>query len=243
MRAVNSVLSQSFRGYELIVIDDGSTESLEEVEETVLEAGHTFIKKENGGVASARNLGLRISQGDWIALLDSDDLWHPNKLEVQLQYHKDNPEYLFSQTEERWFRNNKFVNKKKKHRQPVGDAFERSLKLCCISSSSVIVRRELFDQFGLYDERLLVCEDYDFWIHVTSQYEIGLVPEILVDKYGGHSDQLSTSQPAMDRFRLFALLKLLSSSLTESQREQVVNEIIFKSEILYSGARKRGRIG
>lgn len=98
------------------------------------------------------------------------------------------------------------------------------------------------DPDGPYDERMIVCEDYDFWLRVTAALPIGLVPEYLVEKYGGHADQLSQSQIAIDRFRVFALLKLLSSgSLSKSQAVQVTQEIQAKTARLVTGSIKRNR--
>ena len=239
--AVRSVLAQSYQTFELIVVDDGSTLDLSPVEEMVMSRGHYFVRKEHKGVAAARNTGLSLAKGEWIALLDSDDRWLPDKLKAQVCYHLENPQYLLSQTLESWYRNGKRVNKGEAHQQPLGDAFERSLRLVCISSSSVMMHRDLLPSLRPYNEKLPVCEDYDLWIRITCRHELGLVPRVLVEKFGGHGDQLSKSEKAMDRFRVYALLKLLNDNqLSQQQRQLVWKELRYKVNILHQGAAKRG---
>lgn len=236
-RAIRSVLAQSYKDFELIVVDDGSKEDLNEAK---AEQGVNWVYQERLGVAAARNAGIRKAKGDWITLLDSDDCWQPNKLAAQIEFHRDHPELLLSQCQERWHRNGFRVNKKEIHQMACGDAFVSSLKRCCISASSIMLHRDVADNIGYFDEAMAVCEDYDYWIRVTAKYKIGLIDEELVYKYGGHADQLSRSQPAMDRFRLYALLKLLQESdLSETQREQTRQEAVSKAYILSIGAKKR----
>jgi len=241
LRAVRSVLAQVEAEFELIVVNDGSTESLKATKEIVLAAGHQWIDMpEQLGVSAARNLGVAASSGDWIAFLDSDDEWKPAKLHSQLAFHQDHPEYQIFQCQESWIRNGKPVNKKKIHIMPEGQAFVQSLELCCISPSSVIMKRELFENTGGFDQKMPVCEDYDLWLRITKDFPVGLVRESLVIKYGGHSDQLSRSRPAIDRFRLYALIKLLCfSELLSEQFKLVLEKAKEKCLILLKGAVKR----
>ena len=162
MRAINSVLSQTYPAFEIIVVDDGSTDGTKEL----LQA-HGFCKKgtkelekkyliqENGGVSSARNLGIKNAKGDFIAFLDSDDAWSEKKLERQLVVLKQN---LFKQriihTDEIWIRNGVRVNQHKKHEKPGGNIFEKCLALCCISPSSAMLHRSLFNEYGYFDETM-----------------------------------------------------------------------------------------
>ncbi len=238
-QAVESVLAQSYRDFELIVIDDGSTQDLSAVRDRVERAGHAFIRKERGGVAAARNAGIEKASGLWIALLDSDDYWHEKKLARQVQFHAEHPELKLSQCEERWHRHGKRVNKKLYHAMASGEAFKPSLERCCISASSIMLHREVFEDVGVFDEQMAVCEDYDLWIRVTRKYQIGLIDEELIFKFGGHEDQLSQSQPAMDRFRAYALVKLLTEAdLTNEQRQMVKAEAEKKILVLRQGAQK-----
>ena len=203
-RAIESVLNQSFKDFEIIVIDDGSTDKSAQVAQSY---GVRVVKRKNGGVAAARNLGIKLSKGNIIAFLDSDDEWKKDKLKIQYEFFRQNPSYKIHQTDEIWIRDGKFLNKKKIHRKKEGYIFENSCELCLISPSAVAIKRELFDEVGLFDESLRVCEDYDLWLRITKKYPVGFSKDRAVIKYGGHPDQLSKSETAMDRFRIKALLK------------------------------------
>jgi len=242
IRAIDSVISQSFSDWELIIIDDGSTDQTASLIQSQYE--HNVILKSiptNQGVSTARNLGVKLSSGKWIAFLDSDDYWHPDKLSSQILFLNENPQYQISQTEEIWIRNGHRVNPKLKHKKLSRDLFVPSLELCLISPSSVILTRELFDQSGKFDEDLLACEDYDLWLRITQKNPVGLINSPLLTKTGGHADQLSSKFPAMDRFRIYSLLKLFSSGKLSPEQETATLKILRKKiEILVNGAKKRG---
>ena len=239
-RSVESVIAQTFSNFELIVVNDGSKEDLSEVESIVKNTDYHFINKENKGVAAARNTGVSHAKGKWVSFLDSDDLWLERKLESQLEFLKVNPSYRILQCEEIWIRNDSFVNPKLRHQMPNGEAFFKSLELCCISPSAVILERELFNEIGGFDERFSVCEDYELWLRISAKYPVGLLKEPLVKKYGGHQDQLSRSEPAIDRFRVCALVKLLlNTELSEAQTRATLVELGRKTDILLKGALKR----
>lgn len=240
LQAVRSVISQTGAEFELLVVDDGSVEDLSAAQEAVEESGHKFFCRENNGVAAARNFGAHQAAFSWLAFLDSDDHWLPGKLSSQLDFHLQHPDCQISQCEEIWYRNGQRIVRKQKHAMAQGDAFVRSLELCCISSSSVMLSKNLFQTSGGFDERMRVCEDYDLWIRVTAEHPIGLVQTPLVVKHGGHDDQLSRSEVAMDRFRIFSLLKLLSEkNLSSVQRVAAVSALERKTWVLWQGARKR----
>ncbi len=135
----------------------------------------------------------------------------PKKLETQIHFFSQNPEALICQTEEIWIRNGRRVNPLKKHQKFSGDIFAPSLRLCLVSPSAVMIKRDLFDQVGCFDETLPACEDYDLWLRISAQFPIFLIDQPLVVKRGGHPDQLSRTTPALDRFRIQALVKILNS--------------------------------
>ncbi|MFQ5684371.1 MAG: glycosyltransferase family 2 protein [Candidatus Binatia bacterium] len=238
--AVDSVLKQSYKEFELIVVDDGSTDG------TVNELSRygarvRILSQPRRGVAAARNLGVRYSYGRYIAFLDSDDLWRPRKLEIQVAFMKRNPVVQICQTEEIWVRNGIRVNPKKRHRKFSGDIFRASLDLCLVSPSAVMMTKKLFEELGGFDEALLVCEDYDLWLRVAVHNPVLLIDEPLVVKKGGHEDQLSRATWGLDRFRILALQKLLRSGVTEEKKNQIIKVMANKIAILAQGARKRGR--
>lgn len=239
VRAITSVFEQSYSAYELIVIDDGSDRPLGAAQALVEEAGHCWIQQTPRGVSAARNRGVAAARYDWIAFLDSDDRWKSEKLKKQVHFHLHHPEILISQTDEEWYRYGRWVNKKKYHRLAEGDGFKDSLELCCISPSSVLLHRTVLKECGVFDERFPVCEDYELWLRVAARYQIGLISEKLIEKYGGHSDQLSRSLPALDRYRLHAILKLLIFAyLTEAQQSLAVDAALRRTHLLALGAKK-----
>ena len=144
-----------------------------------------------------------------VAFLDSDDLWAPEKLERHLEFMRENPGCAISQTNEIWIRNGRRVNPGMRHRKRAGDFFVDSLRTCLISPSAVLMRKELFDSTGGFDEDMRAAEDYDLWLRIQVEHEIGLLDKPLVTRRGGHPDQLSVTTPAIDRFRILALAKLL----------------------------------
>ncbi len=238
--AIRSVLSQSYSNFELIVIDDGSTDQTIQAIASIKDSRFQFLTIERSGVSRARNIGASVANGSFLAFLDSDDSWHKDKLKKQAAYHLKNPQQLISQTQEIWIRNNKRVNPKNKHAKPAGYIFEESLHLCTITPSSVIMTKELFDSFEGFDEKMSACEDYDLWLRITAKHEVALIDELLLTKYGGHQDQLSQIHAAMDRFRIYSLGKIiLSGILNESQIRQATTVFKNKVKILLNGVYKR----
>lgn len=239
LRAVRSVLEQTYQQFELIVVDDGSSVSLEQARLEVQDHGHRWITQAPQGVSAARNRGVEECKYDWIALLDSDDAWKPTKLEEQVRFHVENPDISISQCEEEWYRHGVRVNQRAIHKMPSGDAFSKSLKLCCISPSAVLLKKDLVLRLGGFDEQMAVCEDYDLWLRITALHPVGLIEQPLVQKFGGHDDQLSKSQPAIDRFRVYAIAKLLrGEGLTDAQIALAKNEVMRKLAVLSRGAKK-----
>ena len=241
IEAVESVLAQEMVDFELIVIDDGSSDDTED-KLGVFNSRLSYYRQENAGVAAARNRGLEISKAPLISFLDSDDLWLPKKLRTQHQFMLDHPEVWICQTEEIWLRKGRRVNPKRHHQKVSGDIFQRSLDLCLVSPSAVMLRRELFEKVGNFDEELLAAEDYDLWLRVAVDYRVALLPDPLVIKRGGHPDQLS-SRSGIDRYRIKSLEKLLSRDVLSPQKYQWTWQALqHKCQIYGQGCIKRGRV-
>lgn len=240
-RAINSVIKQTITPKEIIIVDNGSTDQTYQMVSSLFPEINYFIEKKRG-VSAARNKGILESKSKWIAFLDSDDAWKPTKLEKQMEFSIFNQDkYRIIHTDETWYRNKKFLNQLKKHKKSGGNIFKNSLQLCCISPSSVVLKKQIFDDYGLFDENLEVCEDYDMWIRITAKEEVGFLDSPLVLKYGGHSDQLSKKFWGMDRFRIKSLEKNLKNEhFSKSQKINVLDTLIEKLTIVSDGALKRG---
>lgn len=238
--AVDSVLAQDYSDFELIVVDDGSTDNTSEI----LNSCKEYIKvlyQDNKGVSAARNRGVAASSGRFVSFLDSDDLWLPQKLTAQVEFFNKTPDALICQTEEVWIRKGIRVNPKKRHKKPSGMIFEPSLELCLVSPSAVMIRRSLFDRVGGFDETLPACEDYDLWLRISCRFPVHLIDTPLIIKRGGHADQLSASV-GLDRFRIKAIKNIIESGLlSERQYRAAVKTLKNKCKVYAAGCRKRGR--
>jgi len=240
-QAIHSVLTQSYKAFELLIVDDGSTDSTSQFIRAQ-NAAITYLHQPNQGPGAARNLGIRRSQGEFISFLDSDDLWRPGKLQAQIDFMHQNPFALVCYTDEIWIRNGKRVNPRKKHGKHSGWIFEKCLPLCIVSPSSVLMRRGFFDHVGFFNESLRACEDYDLWLRASLHFPFHFLQEKLIVKRGGHGDQLS-AQWGLDRYRVQALQNLLTDpALPKGKRRAVQQEIVKRCEILELGFRKRGKI-
>jgi glycosyltransferase involved in cell wall biosynthesis len=245
-QALESVLGQTFfrdegeRSFEILVVDDGSTDGTEEAVRS-LKGPIRYARQEPRGVSPARNRGLALSRGEFIAFLDSDDLWEPGKIEIQMRHMRAHPEEMVSLTEEIWIRKGVRVNPRNIHRKHSGWVFEKFLPLCLLSLSTALFRREVFDEIGVFDEDLPVCEDYDLGLRLAARYPVHLHPEPLTIKRGGHLDQLSRAFWGMDRYRVRALEKILDAALSEDRKRLVRREIVRRSRILAQGFEKRGK--
>ena len=242
VRAIRSILDQDYPEREVIVIDDGSTDGTEEAVRGQFGKGIRYERQERRGVSAARNRGIELAQGEWIALLDSDDEWLPQKLTRQVEFFQQHPDFLVCQTDEIWIRRGRRVNPMKKHRKYGGWIFDKCLPLCIVTPSAVMMHRRLLEQVGDFDETLPACEDYDLWLRIAARYPLELIPEKLVVKYGGHPDQLSFTEKHLDRYRIRALEKILDSgTLTPEQHRQALGELRKKCSIYGQGCLKRGK--
>jgi glycosyltransferase involved in cell wall biosynthesis len=240
-RALESVRRQTYPAARVIVVDDGSHDDpgswlqpdFPEVE---------FVRQEHRGVSAARNRGIELATTRWIAFLDSDDEWRPEKLERQLSALEREPEHSICHADEIWIRNGRRVNPGKRHAKRGGSIFQDCLPLCVISPSSVILDRSLLDDLGGFDETLPVCEDYDLWLRICARHRVLFVDEPLVIKYGGHKDQLSKRNWGMDRWRIRALEKIIESGvLGADDRRAAARVLLEKLDVYLEGARKRGK--
>ncbi len=241
-RALDSIYEQTVSGYEVIVIDDGSTDGTADMIRVDYPNAH-YHYQSNAGVSFARNNGVKRAKGTWLAFLDSDDEWVPQKLENQLKLLNSFPEYKICHTEEIWIRNGIRVNQMKKHQKRGGWIFSRCLPLCAMSPSSIAIHRSVFEDVGYFDTQLPACEDYDLWLRITAKYPVLYIKEPQILKYGGHEDQLSQKYWGMDQYRIKALQKIISGNqLSDENKQQAINMLLKKSKVFQKGALKRGKV-
>lgn len=240
--AVASVLAQTYRDFELLVVDDGSTDGTQETLAAYGGEIQVLRRPNRRGVSAARNRGISAAKGEWLAFLDSDDLWLPEKLARQLAFMAAHPRLLLGQTEETWVRRGLRVNPPRTHCKEGGRIFLRSLERCLVSPSAVVLHRSLIEAHGGFDESLPAAEDYDLWLRLSWRYEVGLLPEPLIIKRGGHGDQLSR-QWGLDRYRIQSLLKLMAEpDLPSPCRDAARRTLARKCAIYAQGCEKRGKM-
>ena len=241
--AIESILSQSYKVDEIIVVDNNSSDdTIKVIKEKYPKI--KLLEEKKQGVSNARNKGILHAKNKWVAFLDSDDIWMPKKIELQVNKIKYSKNEIFMiHTDEIWIRNKKFINQRKKHKKLEGYIFEKCLDMCIISPSSVLINTLLFKKYGNFNERLKVCEDYELWLRLTSKIPVSLINEPCVIKHGGHIDQLSKKFWGIDRFRVKALEKLLLYyKLQSSQKINMMSVLLKKINIIIMGAEKRKNI-
>lgn len=238
-KAIESVLSQTYRNYEIIVVDDGSTDKTGEVlKEFHGRSEIIYLYKENGGVSSARNMGIKKAKGDYIAFLDSDDTWMPQKLERQIEYISDNPEKVMVGTE--------FViyddSGNKLGKSGLTDEFpadKNELLVYLLSKppllpSTLMIKKEVFDIVGGFDEDLSTAVDLDFNIRAAlKDIKMAIVDESLM-KYIAHKDGISKAcRSHKNRFR--AINKLLDGHPEfRNVNERVINRSLGRAYFNYA---------
>jgi glycosyltransferase involved in cell wall biosynthesis len=242
-RAIESVLAQSVQPTQILVVDDGSQDN------TATHLSKRFgrqidvLTQANLGVSAARNHALVKAEGNWIALLDSDDEWLPEKLQKQTLAITNNTDAVLVHSDEIWVRHGTRVNSAKKHQKRGGFIYQHCLPLCCISPSAAMIKTSVLRDLGGFDETLPACEDYDLWLRLCARHPVVYIDEPLLIKYGGHDDQLSHQHWGMDRFRITALEKVLrTETLSCKLRALTVQTLVKKATILRNGAIKRNNV-
>ncbi len=239
LEALASVRAQTFEDWDCWVVDDGSSDGSAEAVEALGDRRVRLIRQANRGVSAARNRGLAAARAGLVAFLDSDDLWHPEKLARQVAVMEEG--WALCHTEEVWLRGSERVKPKRRHAKAGGWQFLRSLELCCISPSAALVRRDVLEALGGFDEAYPVCEDYDLWLRLTARYPVAYLADALVTKRGGHPGQLSLSRWGLDRWRVRAIEKVLrDEALPADYRRAALEELHRKCDVLIGGFAKRG---
>jgi len=193
-RAISSVLNQTYKNLELIIVDDGSTDNTEAIVKDYSDTRIRYYKQIlNKGGSAARNVGIKLAGGELIAFQDSDDEWLPEKIERQVRKFSevsDDVGIIYCGYESVFERTNEVVSKSIPDEK--GDVHKRMFLGCITGTLTVIVRASCFRKAGLFDEKMQSCHDWDMWIRVAKYYKFDYVPEILAKAYI-HGNQLSTN--------------------------------------------------
>ncbi len=187
---LQSALNQTYPWIEVIVIDDGSRDKGPDIVEKF---PVQMIRQKNRGISAARNVGIKKAKGDFIALLDQDDLFKSHKIESQVAFLNNHPEYSLVFTPEERFGSDepaRRISSRHMKRKTKGDIFTDIYKSNYITPDSALVRRSVFDTTGLFDESLPICEDHDFFIRVSYHGLVGFIEEPLTE-YRWHDKNTS----------------------------------------------------
>jgi len=208
---VESVLNQSYKEYEIVVVNDGSTDNTEQV---LQKYGNRirYIKQTNGGEGAARNRGIREAHGEWVAFLDADDLWLPHKLKVQMEFAAQHPDVDLIYGDASSFDINGVLTKSMfKERRPYeGYVINNLLVENFVPVLSVIVRKKCLEKSGLFKEGMKHCTDYEMWLRCAKFFKFGYVNEVIVS-YRIHEKGISQNIEEMHK----AHLSILNTALKD----------------------------
>ncbi len=244
-KAIFSVLNQSYKNFELIIADDGSTdETINIIKSFDSDKRIRILYLKHSGLAGfVRNQAVKKAEGKWISFLDSDDIWLKEKLEKQIEYLNKYRDIKFIHTREKWLREGMEVSQNHRKHRKEGDLFKTSLGKCEIGPSTVMIEKELYHSVGGFREDLEICEDYELWLRLTADNLIGYIDNDLVIKNGGHKDQLSTKYGFIEKFKIDALKNLIEIDYFKGLKSILAKEELTKKCRIYSkGCRKRGKI-
>jgi glycosyltransferase involved in cell wall biosynthesis len=234
--AIDSVLAQTFKDFEILVIDDGSTDNTREILEKYDSPQIHYLHKKNGGVSSARNYGIENSRGKYIAFLDADDLWLPEKLEKQVALLESNEEIglCYVATER--------VNE---NLQTIGyvaansyddycEALLLNLNIVTGSCSSAVVRREVVLQTNGFDVQFSTCADWEYWLRLSLLTQFAPIAEYLV-KYRVVTGSMSSNPYVSKRDTLGVLNKFFAQADLPEKYKRLKNRALSNNLMIVSG--------
>ncbi len=241
VEAIRSVKNQTSSPNEIIVVDDGSIDGTKDLFPI---DGVTYIVIDHCGFpGKVRNIGVENSSCEYITFLDSDDIWHPGKLEEQKRYTLEHPNIRISHTKEKWIMNGKEVSQKKRKHKREGDVFKESLQGCILGPSTVILEKSLFVEHEGFKPDIEVGEDYDLWLRIVDKEKVGYIDKELITKYAGHGDQLSFKYGYIEPFKIEVLDSLIRSyELKEENKILAIEAMKSKLDIIINGCIKKEKL-
>lgn len=252
---LDSLQAQTFTDWEAILVDDGSTDDTRQRVERFLEDSRfTYVRQPNRGIAAARNRGIQASQGTWIAFLDHDDRWRPDKLARQLDAAARHRWTIVctdavvvregDRTPERALYSDYLPEETRLALEhpgdPSADLFALLIRMNFLCASSVLVQRSLFDEHGLLDSAVAPADDYDMWLRCAARAPIGYVPEPLVE-YVLHASNHSWQSISMHRAAIRVLFRTLERCRAHETRRHACEDSLTVHHAVLFGELVRAR--
>ena len=227
--SIGSILAQTYNSYEIIVVDDGSTDNTKEVLYPFMQRIKYILLEQNKGLPTARNIGIRLAQGKYIAFIDADDLWLLEKLQTDIEYFETHPEVRMVYSKHLNIdQNGRMLDETSQKRLPSGNIFTQLFsKQNFIITSSVVVRKEIFETTGLFDEQLSNCQDWDMWLRIAFYFKVGGINTPLV-KYRHNPHSLSKNRNNVLKYQKMVIDKIYSNF---KDKENGINEKLYKKRL------------
>lgn len=227
--SIRSILLQTYGSYEIVVVDDGSTDNTKEVLDTFMGKIKYISLEQNKGLPTARNIGIQSAQGKYIAFIDADDLWSPEKLQTDIEYFQMYPEVgmVYSRhvnVDEK----GKFINRGTKRQLPSGNIFIQLFsEQNFITTSTVVVKKEVFETTGLFDEQFFNCQDWDMWLRIAFYFKVAGINKFLV-KYRHNPNSLSKNYQRVLKHQKMVIDKIYTAF---KDKENGISEKLYKKRL------------
>ncbi len=213
---IESVLNQTYKDYEIIIVDDGSVDGTRDALSPYKQKIR-YHYKENGGIASAKNTGISLSEAEFVAFLDHDDLWVSDKLQLQMECFKENPQVGLVYAQYTSFRDGKEL-RTKPEKGYSGWIFKELLAKSFIQTSTVMVKKECLNIVGSYDESFSLGDEYDMFLRISKKFQCGFVDKGLT-RYRVHDTNASNNDFLFDNENL-GVYKKIYDNFTDLDGEE-----------------------
>ena len=206
--AIESILLQTYNSYEIIVIDDGSTDNTKEILHPFMQRIRYIGLEENKGLPTTRNIGIQSARGEYIAFIDADDLWLPEKLETVVTYFDDHPEVSMVYSRHLNIDEHGHISgESAKKSLPSGNVFIRLFsEQNFILTSTAVVQKKVFETTGMFDESFYNCQDWDMWLRISFYFKVAGINKLLV-KYRHNPHSLSKNRDNVLRYQKLVIDK------------------------------------